>query len=60
LLTDEDSTVRSQLLAYAIVAAAGYWACDRMVPPIKEYTLRKGIAGKDLGKIGTAAADKPV
>ena len=50
----------SQLLAYLIMAALGYAATTRLVPNIQQYTLRKGIAGKDLGKRGTATADKPM
>jgi hypothetical protein len=41
-----------------IMAFAGYLATARLVPHIQQYTLRKGIAGKDLGKRGTATADQ--
>lgn len=51
-------TVGSQLLAYLAMAIFGYVATYRLVPNIKIYTLRKGICGKDLGKRGTAMADK--
>ena len=33
---------------------------NKLVPNIKQYTLRKGICGKDLGKRGTSIADKDV
>ena len=52
--------VGSQLLAYVIVAAFGYFATNSLVPKIKTYTLRKGICGKDLGKKGSSIADKDV
>jgi hypothetical protein len=55
-----DNAVSSQLLAYMIMAFAGYLATARLVPHIQQYTLRKGIAGKDLGKRGTATADQPM
>ncbi len=58
--TPSTPPVASQLLAYVIVAIFGYWATDALIPIIKSYTLRKGISGKDLGKRGTALADKDV
>jgi hypothetical protein len=59
-LNDRRDAVSSQLLAYMIMAFAGYLATARLVPHIQQYTLRKGIAGKDLGKRGTATADQPM
>ena len=50
--------VGSQLLAYVAVALLGYVATLKLIPNIKQYTLRKGICGKDLGKRGTSIADK--
>jgi UDP-N-acetylglucosamine--dolichyl-phosphate N-acetylglucosaminephosphotransferase len=47
-------------VAYVSLAIVGYVFTDRLVPHIKSYTLRKGIAGKDLGKRGTSIADKDV
>lgn len=58
---DDDGTpppVASQLLAYLLVSILGYMATYRLVPSIKQYTLRKGICGKDIGKKGTSIADK--
>lgn len=52
--------VASQLLAYVIVGVSGYVATNALIPNIKQYTLRKGISGKDLGKKGTAMAEKDV
>eukprot|EP00980_Cylindrotheca_fusiformis_P002251 scaffold517_cov119-Cylindrotheca_fusiformis.AAC.34 len=52
--------VGSQLLAYVAIALLGFKATDKLIPNIKQYTLRRGICGKDLGKRGTANADKPV
>jgi hypothetical protein len=48
--------VGSQLLAYVLVALLGFAATNKLVPKIKQYTLRKGICGKDLGKRGTVTA----
>jgi hypothetical protein len=54
----EAPPVGSQLLAYVTVAILGYLGTNRLVPHIKQYTLRKGISGRDLGKLGTSIADK--
>ena len=52
--------VGSQLLAYMIVGVSGYVATNALIPNIQQYTLRKGISGKDLGKRGTPMAEKDV
>lgn len=57
---EEIPSVGSQLLAYLTMAVLGYYATWRMVPTIKEYTLRQGISGRDLGKKGTVMAEKEV
>ena len=57
---DSPPPVGSQLLAYVIVGVFGYLVTNALIPNIKQYTLRKGISGKDLGKRGTAMADKDV
>eukprot|EP00977_Amphora_coffeiformis_P008628 scaffold1953_cov176-Amphora_coffeaeformis.AAC.46 len=58
--SDAAPPVASQLLAYLFVAVLGYMVTYRLVPSIKQYTLRKGISGKDLGKKGTSIADKDI
>ena len=57
---DTPPPVSSQLLAYLLVAIFGYLVTDQLVPSIQQYTLRKGICGKDLGKKGTKLEDKDV
>jgi poly-beta-hydroxyalkanoate depolymerase len=58
--SDRTVAVSVQLLAYMVMAGAAYLATVQLVPNIQQYTLRKGICGKDLGKRGTAVADKPM
>lgn len=53
-------TIRSQLFAYLIVATLGFAATEKLIPHIKEYTLRKGISGKDLGKKWTPQEDREI
>lgn len=59
-LSSTTPPVSSQLLAYLGMGLFGFVLTDRLVPHIKEYTLRKGICGKDMGKRGTPLAEKPV
>jgi len=56
--TTESSSVCRSILAYFGVAVAGFIVTNSLIPNIKQYTLRKGISGKDLGKRGTSIADK--
>jgi hypothetical protein len=50
--------VGAQLYAYLFVSFMGYYATSKLIPHIKQYTLKKGISGKDLGKKGTSTEDK--
>jgi len=50
--------VSTQLIVYVSVAVIGFFVTDRLIPNIQEYTLRKGICGKDLGKRGTPTAER--
>ena len=56
----ESLSVSVQLMVFLVMAAVAYLLTIKMVPSIRDYTLRAGISGKDLGKKGTALADKDV
>jgi hypothetical protein len=58
--TTTPAALSSSILAYLVMGFFGYLATVRLVPHIQQYTLRKGIFGKDLGKRGTATADVPM
>jgi hypothetical protein len=58
--TKNETTLAQQLIAYMIIAMIGYATTQKLVPHIQQYTLRKHICGKDLGKRGTATADVPM
>jgi len=58
--TSSKDATSQQLLAYMTMAVLGYAATSRLVPNIQQYTLRKGICGKDLGKKGTPNGDQPM
>jgi UDP-N-acetylglucosamine--dolichyl-phosphate N-acetylglucosaminephosphotransferase len=53
-------SMTSQLLAYLVLSIVAFLMTSSLVPHIKQYTLRKGICGKDLGKRGTPRAETPV
>ena len=42
------------------MAVCGFFLTNQLIPNIAQYTLRKGISGKDLGKRGTPLAEKQV
>lgn len=60
ILSTSKSHITIQLIAYLCVGIIGYYTTSKLVPNIKQYTLRKGICGKDLGKRGTPTADIPM
>ena len=60
LPTPPPPPVGSQLLAYAVMSLGGFVVTNHLIPHIQEYTLRKGICGKDLGKRGTPMGEKPI
>lgn len=53
----EKAEASTQLIAYVVVAVFGFVVTDSLIPNIQQYTLRKGICGKDLGKRGTPQAE---
>jgi hypothetical protein len=57
---NDNVVVQQQLIAYMVMAVVGYVTTQQLIPHIQQYTLRKNICGKDLGKRGTATADVPM
>lgn len=56
-----DSYYSQQLLAYVCVALVGFSLTHQLIPHIQQYTLQRGICGKDLGKQGSPLfADQPM
>jgi hypothetical protein len=52
-----EKAASTQLIAYVVVAVFGFVVTDSLIPNIQQYTLRKGICGKDMGKRGTPQAE---
>jgi UDP-N-acetylglucosamine--dolichyl-phosphate N-acetylglucosaminephosphotransferase len=45
--------VANQVWTSCFVGLCGYVGCRMLIPVVAEYTLKKGLSGKDLGKKGT-------
>jgi UDP-N-acetylglucosamine--dolichyl-phosphate N-acetylglucosaminephosphotransferase len=43
-----------------LIAVFGFGLCNSLIPVVAEYTLKKGLCGKDLGKKGTATESTSV
>ena len=54
------SHLKADLVFYVCTAIAGYLSTSMLIPNIKQYMLKQGISGKDLGKRGTSIADKDI
>lgn len=48
------------LVCAVAISVLGYLGTSYLIPVFAEYTLKRGIAGKDMGKKGTADEDKLV
>lgn len=55
---DNDSGIRGELGASAVLAVFGYLATVYVLPTFTPFLARSGLTGKDLCKKGTASADK--
>ena len=63
LSTNEQNSNSSDprhLLGYLFISIFGYILTQQLIPHISQYTLRKNIYGKDLGKRNTSTADVPM
>merc|ERR1719215_1521562 len=56
----EQRQILPDIMFYMVMAIAGYFMCDKLIPVVKIYLLKKGISGKDLGKKGTSVEDKDI
>ena len=48
-----DQLVKKNILISVLISIFGYLATNSLIPIVAEYTLKKNICGKDLGKKGT-------
>ena len=49
-----------KMMGYLVIAGVGYITTRQLIPHIAQYTLRKNIYGKDLGKRGTPTQNVPM
>ncbi len=47
------SSVGAQLLVFLALGILGHVGTHRLIPNIKQYMLKRGISGKDLGRKGS-------
>ncbi len=51
------------LTTYAVILSSSlfaYWATTKLIPIVKEFTLKADLFGKDINKKGTEAGEKKV
>ncbi len=54
---------RESLTAYGVIILTSlfaYKATDKLIPVVKEFTLKAGLKGRDINKKGTPAGEKDV
>lgn len=54
------SEISTPILYSCLVAIIAFFATSSLIPVFSEYTLRRGLAGKDLGKKGTPHESRDV
>jgi len=52
-LAIKNNEFKEKIYVLMILSLIGYLLVDRLVPIISQYTLKRGLCGKDLGKKGT-------
>lgn len=55
-----DSSIRIQLFYSTLEGVGAFILTNSLIPVFSEYTLKKGLSGKDLGKKGTANESKDI
>eukprot|EP01039_Chlorochromonas_danica_P000607 gene607-656_t len=56
----QDKWSQLAIVSAMIISVVGYLITSWLIPVFAEYTLRRGIAGKDLGKKGTVDENKSI
>lgn len=60
VLRMEDAQLQLAIAGRAAVGVAGFLVTYWLIPVVSQYTLRKGLSGKDLGKRYTASKDTAI
>jgi UDP-N-acetylglucosamine--dolichyl-phosphate N-acetylglucosaminephosphotransferase len=55
-----DSSTIKQLIFSVVISSMGFIATNSLIPVFSEYTLKRGLSGKDLGKKGTPLESRDV
>lgn len=60
LLQLQNYSMIKTVLGTLAISVIGYFSTNALIPVIAEYTLRRGLSGKDLGKKGTPLEDRDI
>jgi UDP-N-acetylglucosamine--dolichyl-phosphate N-acetylglucosaminephosphotransferase len=55
-----DETTRNAIITSTIISAGAFYLTNSLIPVVSEYTLKRGLSGKDMGKKGTLSESKDV
>lgn len=56
----QESALRSKIVTSGGISVLGFVLTSYLVQVVAEYTLRKGLSGKDMGKKGSASESTDV
>ena len=56
----QDSEIQVKIFMSLVISALGYLLTNPLISIVAEYTLRKGLSGKDMGKKGSASESKDI
>lgn len=59
LYINESKVINKILISY-FIGFIGFIVVNNLIPVVSEYTLKRGLSGKDLGKKGTSLESKDV
>lgn len=56
----QESALRSKIVTSGGISVLGFVLTSYLIQVVAEYTLRKGLSGKDMGKKGSASESTDV
>lgn len=56
----QDSEIQVKIFMSVVISVLGYLLTNPLITIVAEYTLRKGLSGKDMGKKGSASESKDI
>ena len=56
----QDNVIQIKICMSVVISVLGFLATSRLITIVAEYTLRKGLSGKDMGKKGSSSESKDI